>query len=102
MLRGVLLVFAMWFAGNAAAQTGQTPAASNWAAVTIPESSWPKGEGPIRVQDPYCEMGVGPCGGTCNEEGGKHWNCLPTALPCYQRGGRCTCEEAGICKPVRR
>jgi hypothetical protein len=53
---------------------------------------------PQDIQDPDCEFGVGPCGGTCNEEGGKHWNCLAMQLPCYKGGGRCACEAASQCK----
>jgi hypothetical protein len=57
---------------------------------------------PILVQEPYCELGNGPCGGACNEEGKKPRNCPAETLPCYQKGQRCTCEEADICKPKKK
>ena len=58
--------------------------------------------GPLFVQEPYCELGYGPCGGACNEEGNKPWDCPPETVPCYQRGQRCTCEAADICKPKKK
>jgi hypothetical protein len=102
MLRGVLLItLATWLASSALAETPADRSVSlNWAAVIIRENRQ-ETPGPIRVQDPYCDYGVGPCGGTCNEEGGKHWNCLSTELPCYRRG-HCSCEAASICKPPGR
>jgi hypothetical protein len=66
----------------------------------------PRGGGdlpkPFFVQEPYCELGNGTCGGTCNEEGKKPWDCPAETMPCYQRGQRCTCEEADICKPKKK
>ncbi len=53
--------------------------------------------GVIRVQEPFCEYGVGPCGGTCSEEGGKQWACAGGEMPCYQLG-HCKCEVAAVCK----
>jgi hypothetical protein len=53
----------------------------------------------IQVEEPYCEYGVGPCGGSCNEEAGKHWDCGKNTMPCYQSGQRCKCEEADMCRP---
>jgi hypothetical protein len=57
---------------------------------------------PLFVQEPYCELGYGACGGACNEEGKKPWNCPAGTLPCYQKGQHCTCEEADICKPKKK
>jgi len=58
--------------------------------------------GPLFVQEPYCEMGYGNCGGACNEEGKQPWDCPADALPCYQRGQHCTCETADMCKPKKK
>ncbi len=71
-----------------------------WSAATAPPRS-PILKSPevIRVQEPYCEYGVGTCGGTCSEEGGKRWACASEELPCYQLG-RCKCEPANVCKPA--
>ncbi len=58
---------------------------------------------PVQLQDdPICDFGVGPCGGTCNEEGKKPWKCLSVELPCYKPGGRCKCEAASMCQPKIR
>jgi hypothetical protein len=104
MLRGVLcIVTAIWLVPGASAEiAAERSTVLNWASFIVPEISRPKTQNIIRVQEPYCEYGVGPCGGACNEEGGKTWNCLLTELPCYQRGGRCKCEVANICWPPRR
>ncbi len=70
----------------------------DWNAVTAaPGSSNSRSSEMIRVQEPFCEYGVGPCGGTCSEEGGKRWACASGELPCYQLG-RCKCEAASVCK----
>ena len=70
-----------------------------WGVVTAaPNSSRSEDPEVIRVQEPFCEYGVGPCGGLCSEEGGKRWACASTELPCYQLG-RCKCESASVCKP---
>ncbi len=75
-----------------------------------PRLSWvpsvlPKNPATPRVllaeDEPYCELGNGPCGGQCTEEGGKKWACAADTLPCYQRG-RCTCEVATVCKPKKK
>ncbi len=58
--------------------------------------------GPLLVQEPYCEMGYGTCGGACNEEGKKPWDCPAETVPCYQKGQHCTCEAADICKPKKK
>jgi hypothetical protein len=58
--------------------------------------------GPLLVQEPYCELGYGPCGGACNAEGKQPWDCPAETLPCYQKSQRCTCEEADICKPKKK
>ena len=102
MLRGVLfIIIAICLVPGASAETvSERSTSSTWAAVIIPKGGRPTSPA-IPVQDPYCEYGVGPCGGTCNEEGGKTWNCLAIQLPCYKGGGHCTCEVAGICKPPR-
>jgi hypothetical protein len=67
----------------------------------VPRSdSLPK---PLLVQEePYCELGYGTCGGACNEEGKKSWDCPAETMPCYQKGQRCTCETADICKPKKK
>jgi hypothetical protein len=72
----------------------------SWSVVNSPalRSIAPKAPEIIQVQEPFCEYGVGLCGGTCNEDGGKHWDCASTELPCYQLG-HCKCEAASICKP---
>jgi hypothetical protein len=55
---------------------------------------------PVQLKkEPTCDFGVGPCGGTCNEEHRKPWTCKPTELPCYKEGGRCKCEQASLCQP---
>lgn len=61
----------------------------------------PKRSTAAPAKEPYCEFGVGPCGGTCNQEDGKSWSCLAKELPCYQRG-RCSCEQAGACKSKKK
>lgn len=63
-----------------------------------PRSIAPKFPAIIRVQEPYCEYGVGVCGGACSEEGGKRWDCGAEELPCYTLG-HCKCKSAGVCKP---
>lgn len=63
-----------------------------------PRTIAPKFPAIIRVQEPYCEYGVGVCGGACSEDGGKHWTCGAEELPCYTLG-HCKCEPAGVCKP---
>ena len=69
-----------------------------WGAVTAAPNSLRSGSPEIiPVQEPFCEYGVGPCGGTCSEEGGKRWACASNELPCYQLG-RCKCEAASACK----
>src|SRR5258708_30993575 len=67
------------------------------ATATVSTIVVPKPAEAIPVQEPYCEYGVGPCGGSCNEESGKHWDCPQNALPCYQLGQHCTCEGASMC-----
>jgi len=57
---------------------------------------------PLFVQEPYCVMGYGSCGGACNEEGKKPWDCPAESLPCYESSQHCTCEEADICKPKKK
>jgi hypothetical protein len=70
-----------------------------WSAITAaPKGPASKSPAVIRVQEPYCGYGVGLCGGTCSEDGGKHWDCASTELPCYQLG-HCKCEAASVCKP---
>ncbi|MFZ1110516.1 MAG: hypothetical protein WAN43_19495 [Rhodomicrobium sp.] len=63
----------------------------------------PRGAAPnwpvIKVQEPYCDYGVGVCGGSCGEDGGKRWDCAATELPCYTLG-HCKCEAAAMCKPA--
>jgi len=98
MLRAVKAVIMVTFLLSQAfaEETAPTP---HWGAVTAaPESAAPKSPDVIRVQEPFCEYGVGTCGGTCSEEGGKHWDCASTELPCYQLG-HCKCEAASVCKP---
>ncbi len=52
--------------------------------------------------EPYCEMGVGSCGGKCSDEGGKQWDCTKDEIPCFHNGGHCSCESSGICKPKKK
>ena len=81
------------------AHTEEVIPTPHWSAVTAaPGNSISKSPEVIRVQEPFCEYGVGPCGGTCGEEGGKHWVCASNEMPCYQLG-HCKCEAATICKP---
>jgi hypothetical protein len=70
--------------------------------MAMPVFRGPDVPGPLVVQEPYCELGYGTCGGACNEEGKKPWDCAAETLPCYQKGQRCTCEEADICKPKKK
>jgi hypothetical protein len=77
----------------------------NQSTTTVPKPEppkHPKKPKAIQVQEPYCEFGAGACGGMCSEESGKHWDCKPTAIPCYQRGQRCTCEVASMCLPEKK
>jgi hypothetical protein len=76
----------------------EEPRPERWSVVTtVPHGS--ALHGPlIKVQEPYCEYGVGVCGGSCAEDGGKRWDCAATELPCYTLG-HCKCEAAAICKP---
>ena len=80
-----------------------TAPAQRWNVIAIvPTRPMTRPPEATQVQEPYCEFGVGPCGGTCNEEGGKHWDCEPTAIPCYQRGQHCVCEVASTCLPKKK
>jgi hypothetical protein len=60
------------------------------------------GASPSHSQEPYCELGYGTCGGACNEEGKKPWDCPADALPCYQKSQHCSCETADMCKPKKK
>jgi len=91
MLRFTLILFAIIL--------GSSPSHSQMAMPTLRGDDLP---GPLLVQEPYCEMGNGPCGGACNAEGKQPWDCPDDALPCYQRGQRCTCETADMCKPKKK
>jgi hypothetical protein len=78
-----------------------------WSSPLHPQTAipGPRGDnlpGPLLVQEPYCELGNGPCAGACNEEGKKPWDCPAETLPCYHTSQRCTCEEADICKPKKK
>src|ERR1700720_4765920 len=91
------LIVATWFVFHVRAENTIPPLNLDWFTATVPNNPRPKtppAKAPlaIPVQEPYCEYGVGPCGGTCLEESGKRWYCPPTAVPCYQRGQHCTCE----------
>ena len=99
MLRTVTTVIMMTFIPPQAHTEEAIAPSPYWSAITsAPGSAIAKSPEVIRVQEPFCEYGVGPCGGTCSEEGGKHWVCATTEMPCYQLG-RCKCEAAAICKP---
>jgi hypothetical protein len=103
MLRGVqALILLTCLMSQAHAEN--TTQRESWNAVTatIPLRPMTRPPEAIQVQEPYCEFGVGPCGGTCNEEGGKHWDCESTAIPCYQRGQHCTCEVASMCSVKKK
>jgi hypothetical protein len=72
----------------------------NWFTTTAPQAQHtlpPKKPLVIQVQEPYCELGAGACGGMCLEESGKRWECPSGAIPCYHRGQHCTCEVASMC-----
>jgi hypothetical protein len=86
------------------ADAESTAAAQRWIVVTstVPVRPMTRPPEAIRVQEPYCEFGVGPCGGTCIEESGKRWYCGSNAIPCYQRGQHCTCEVASMCLPEKK
>jgi hypothetical protein len=99
MLRAVATVIMVTFMLPQAHTEEAIPPALRWSAVTSPpRSAISTNPDVIHVQEPFCEYGVGPCGGTCSEEGGKHWACATNEMPCYQLG-RCKCEAANICKP---
>jgi hypothetical protein len=91
MLRFFLVLFAVIL--------GSSPLRSQMAMPTLRGCDLP---GPLLVQEPYCELGYGTCGGACSEEGKKPWDCPAETLPCFQRGQHCTCEEADICKPKKK
>jgi hypothetical protein len=102
MLRATLaLMLVTCLAVQAHAENTAPPQSWNVVA-TAPMRPMTKPREAIQVQEPYCEFGVGPCGGTCNEEGGKHWNCEPAEIPCYQRGQHCVCEAATMCLPKKK
>jgi hypothetical protein len=85
------------------AHAENTAPARNWNVIAIvPTRPMTRPPEATQVQEPYCEFGVGPCGGTCNEEGGKHWDCAGTEIPCYQRGQHCVCEAASMCLPKKK
>jgi len=72
-------------------------------AVAIPSYNLPRSPPtPLYVQEPYCELGNGACGGHCSAEAKKPWDRAAEPIPCYQSGQRCTCEEADICKPIKK
>jgi hypothetical protein len=71
-------------------------------AITLPKGNLPKKPAILLVQEPYCELGYGTCGGSCLQEDKKRWDCPAEALPCYHTGQRCTCEEADVCKPKKK
>jgi hypothetical protein len=71
-------------------------------AIILPRGNLSPEPHKVLVQEPYCELGYGTCGGQCSEAGKKPWDCPSQALPCYQRGQHCTCEEADICKPKKK
>jgi hypothetical protein len=91
MLRFFLILFAVVL--------GSSPSRSQMAMLVLPGADLPR---PLFVQEPYCEFGNGPCGGACNEEGKQPWDCPAETVPCYQKGQRCSCEEAAICKPKKK
>jgi len=98
LLRATVISLALlWLAPAPYAQDAPPPAAAEQ---RPPNTKKPK-KAPAAAQDPYCELGAGPCGGTCNQEDGKSWNCPAAELPCYQRG-HCKCEKASICKPKKK
>ncbi len=99
MLRTMTIVLAATVSVSLA--HSQELSSLTWAATTLPKISRSKTPLMLLIQEPYCESGVGDCGGQCSEDGGKRWQCPATALPCY-RPGRCTCEEATICKPQKK
>ena len=75
MLRAAgALIVATWFVFQVRAENTIPPLNLNWFTATVPNnppSKTPPAKPPlaIPVQEPYCEYGVGPCGGTCLEEG---------------------------------
>jgi hypothetical protein len=91
MLRFFVILFAV--------ALGSSPLHSQMAMPVLRGDDAPS---PLFVQEPYCEMGYGTCGGACNEEGKKPWDCPADTLPCYQRAQHCTCEEADMCKPKKK
>jgi hypothetical protein len=91
MLRFFLILFAVVL--------GSSPLHSQMA---MPILRGDDGPGALFVQEPYCELGYGTCGGACNEEGKQPWDCPAETLPCYQRGQHCTCETAEMCKPKEK
>ncbi len=102
MLRAALALILVTCLVSQADAENTTPA-QNWNVVAIvPTRPMTKPPEALQVQEPYCEYGVGPCGGTCLEESGKRWDCPQNALPCYQRGQHCICEVASMCRPKKK
>lgn len=90
------VILATVFLSQATAEETQP---ARWSIVTtVPQSAAPS-QPIVKVQEPYCEYGVGVCGGSCSEDGGKRWDCTATELPCYTLG-HCKCEAAAMCKPA--
>jgi hypothetical protein len=100
VLRAVIILFALILVSSQP-RSPDGPGL-NWAAISIPLGNLPSQPHRVLVQEPYCELGYGSCGGQCSEAGKKPWDCPSQALPCYQRGQHCTCEEADICKPKKK
>ena len=108
MLRAVgAFIIVVCSACPAGAEEIVSPLGHTWsAAIAAPKKpvSKPAEAIPVQLQDddPFCAYGVGPCGGTCNEENRKPWKCLAAELPCYKSGGRCKCEVTSMCQPKIR
>jgi hypothetical protein len=98
VLRSILLLSAV-ILGSSQLQSQNRPALSP---IAVPQGHLSLKPLVLPVQEPYCELGYGACGGQCNEAGKKPWDCPAEALPCHQRGQHCTCEEAALCKPKRK
>jgi hypothetical protein len=95
MLRAILVLFAISL--YASGLRSEDAAHLSWR----PTITSPKGPPLLLVQEPYCPLGIGACGGQCAEDGKKGWDCPADAIPCYQPG-HCRCEEAGICKTKKK
>ena len=103
MLRATqALILVICLVSQAHAESATPAQGWDQATATVSKIPVPKPAEAIPIQEPYCEFGAGACGGACNEESGKRWDCPKNALPCYQPGQHCTCEVASMCHPKKK